>query len=303
MRAAPGRCGSWAAPIPRARGDPGHRGARRAPSLPGARRSRRQDDRVVAPPGGRRLRGPPAPAPRQQDGDGAPRLHACCRRDQREQGRHGDDPGADLASLVKEAALDAVRGRRAILVADDTATPGDPSSSANPTHRMPCRPRRSRPSPFTRPAMPSWPFAPSMPIPLPRSRSSPAALPSARPSSPPSPSATSSPRATSPTPSSCALAGAPPRSSCWACPRPASRTTSRGPSTLPPTWCGSGASRPGSVLGQRAEGASRDNPFAGRPRAEKTRRCLDREVARHLRDGEVQAQAALQVALVPDDLP
>jgi cell division protease FtsH len=42
------------------------------------------------------------------------------------------------------------------------------------------------------------------------------------------------------------------------------------------------------------EGASRDNPFAGRPYAEETQRAIDQEVARMLRDAEVEATALLR---------
>jgi cell division protease FtsH len=42
------------------------------------------------------------------------------------------------------------------------------------------------------------------------------------------------------------------------------------------------------------EGASRDNPFAGRPYAEETQRAIDQEVARMLRDAEVEATGVLR---------
>jgi cell division protease FtsH len=43
-----------------------------------------------------------------------------------------------------------------------------------------------------------------------------------------------------------------------------------------------------------AEGPSRDNPFAGRPYAEETQRSIDQEVARLLRDAEVTATGLLR---------
>ena len=44
----------------------------------------------------------------------------------------------------------------------------------------------------------------------------------------------------------------------------------------------------------RAEGASRDNPFAGRPYAEETQRSIDQEVARLLREAEETATKLLR---------
>jgi cell division protease FtsH len=42
------------------------------------------------------------------------------------------------------------------------------------------------------------------------------------------------------------------------------------------------------------EGASRDNPFAGRPYAEETQRSIDQEVARLLREAEDTASTLLR---------
>jgi cell division protease FtsH len=47
-------------------------------------------------------------------------------------------------------------------------------------------------------------------------------------------------------------------------------------------------------IGYGPEGPSRDNPFAGRPYAEETQRSIDREVARLLREAEVGATEILQ---------
>ena len=47
-------------------------------------------------------------------------------------------------------------------------------------------------------------------------------------------------------------------------------------------------------IGYGPEGPSRDNPFAGRPYAEETQRAIDTEVARLLRRAEVQATELLQ---------
>ncbi len=46
-------------------------------------------------------------------------------------------------------------------------------------------------------------------------------------------------------------------------------------------------------IGYGPEGPSRDNPFAGRPYAEETQRCIDQEVAGLLRDAEVRATKLL----------
>jgi cell division protease FtsH len=47
-------------------------------------------------------------------------------------------------------------------------------------------------------------------------------------------------------------------------------------------------------IGYGPEGPSRDNPFAGRPYAEETQRSIDREVARLLREAEVKATRILR---------
>ncbi len=47
-------------------------------------------------------------------------------------------------------------------------------------------------------------------------------------------------------------------------------------------------------IGYGPEGPSRDNPFAGRPYAEETQRAIDTEVARLLREAEVQATQLLR---------
>jgi cell division protease FtsH len=47
-------------------------------------------------------------------------------------------------------------------------------------------------------------------------------------------------------------------------------------------------------IGYGAGGPSRDNPFAGRPYAEETQRAIDQEVARLLRDAETRATALLR---------
>jgi len=47
-------------------------------------------------------------------------------------------------------------------------------------------------------------------------------------------------------------------------------------------------------IGYGPEGPSRDNPFAGRPYAEDTQRCIDREVARLLREAEIRATSLLR---------
>ncbi|MFZ0665287.1 MAG: ATP-dependent zinc metalloprotease FtsH [Acidimicrobiales bacterium] len=47
-------------------------------------------------------------------------------------------------------------------------------------------------------------------------------------------------------------------------------------------------------IGYGPEGASRDNPFAGRPYAEETQRAIDTEVARLLREAEVRATQLLR---------
>jgi cell division protease FtsH len=46
-------------------------------------------------------------------------------------------------------------------------------------------------------------------------------------------------------------------------------------------------------IGYRPEGPSRDNPFAGRPYAEETQRCIDQAVAGLLRDAEKTATVFL----------
>ena len=50
-------------------------------------------------------------------------------------------------------------------------------------------------------------------------------------------------------------------------------------------------------IGYGPEGPSRDNPFAGRPYAEETQRAIDTEVARLLREAEVQATDVLHAHL------
>ena len=50
-------------------------------------------------------------------------------------------------------------------------------------------------------------------------------------------------------------------------------------------------------IGYGPEGPSRDNPFAGRPYAEETQRVIDTEVARLLREAEAQATAVLHAHL------
>ncbi len=50
-------------------------------------------------------------------------------------------------------------------------------------------------------------------------------------------------------------------------------------------------------IGYGPEGPSRDNPFAGRPYAEETQRAIDTEVARLLREAEAQASDVLQAHL------
>ena len=50
-------------------------------------------------------------------------------------------------------------------------------------------------------------------------------------------------------------------------------------------------------IGYGPEGPSRDNPFAGRPYAEETQRAIDTEVARLLREAEVRATGVLQAHL------
>jgi len=47
-------------------------------------------------------------------------------------------------------------------------------------------------------------------------------------------------------------------------------------------------------IGYASEGASQDNPFGGRPYAEQTQRTIDREVARLLREAEVTAMGLLR---------
>jgi cell division protease FtsH len=47
-------------------------------------------------------------------------------------------------------------------------------------------------------------------------------------------------------------------------------------------------------IGYGPEGPSRDNPFAGRPYAEETQRSIDREVAQLLRDAEIRATTLLR---------
>jgi cell division protease FtsH len=47
-------------------------------------------------------------------------------------------------------------------------------------------------------------------------------------------------------------------------------------------------------IGYGPEGPSRDNPFAGRPYAEETQRSIDREVARLLREAEIKATRVLR---------
>jgi cell division protease FtsH len=47
-------------------------------------------------------------------------------------------------------------------------------------------------------------------------------------------------------------------------------------------------------IGYGVEGATRDNPFAGRPYAEETQRAIDREVARLLREAEIGATELLR---------
>ncbi len=47
-------------------------------------------------------------------------------------------------------------------------------------------------------------------------------------------------------------------------------------------------------IGYGPEGPSRDNPFAGRPYAEETQRCIDQEVSRLLREAEVRATNLLR---------
>lgn len=48
-------------------------------------------------------------------------------------------------------------------------------------------------------------------------------------------------------------------------------------------------------IGYGAEGASRDNPFAGRPYSEETQRSVDREVSRLLREAEIRATSLLRM--------
>ena len=62
--------------------------------------------------------------------------------------------GADLANLVNEAAIVAVRAERDVLDAPTSTRPATASSSAGARARTCCCPTRSTPSPCTRPATP-----------------------------------------------------------------------------------------------------------------------------------------------------
>ena len=85
--------------------------------------------------------------------------------------------GADLANLVNEAAINAVRDRRQVISAADFARPV--TAADRPARaRTHCCPRRSTPSPYTKPATSSspccpntltrWPRSPSCPVGGPR---------------------------------------------------------------------------------------------------------------------------------------
>ena len=141
--------------------------------------------------------------------------------------------GADLANLVNEAALYAVRG-------GDDAHPHAPLRDGprpgpdGPAPRVdgPLRLRRRRSSPTTRPATPCAPRCSTTPTRCTRSPSSPPAWRSASPSSCPPRSATSTARTTSRTASWSAWAAASPRRPSTACTPPAPTTTW----SAPPSW-------------------------------------------------------------------
>ena len=84
--------------------------------------------------------------------------------------------GADLANLVNEAAINAVRADRRVLTAADFDDRQGPAADRPPgrVERAAAR-GEALPSPSTRPGTRSWPRSRSTPIPSRRSRSFPAA--------------------------------------------------------------------------------------------------------------------------------
>ena len=87
--------------------------------------------------------------------------------------------GADLANLINEAAIVAVRHDRDVISAADIDEAETGSSSGAETGRTPSCQRRSTPWPSTRPATPLWRCSPSTLIPYRRSPSFPRGGPSA----------------------------------------------------------------------------------------------------------------------------
>ena len=76
--------------------------------------------------------------------------------------------GADLANLINEAAIVAVRDNRDVIVANDLDEAATGSCSGLASRRMRCSRGNNGPSPFMRPDTPWSPCALSMPIRWPR---------------------------------------------------------------------------------------------------------------------------------------
>jgi AAA+ superfamily predicted ATPase len=151
--------------------------------------------------------------------------------------------GADLANLVNEAALTAVRDGRTTLTAADFADARD-RVLLGTRHTTPCPPASSPPSPSTRPGTPSSPRCPATPTRSAASPSSAPGTPSVSPRCSPTTTGASTASTTSPTRSPSVSAAARPNALPAARHLPAPLTTSPPPPLSPPRWSASTASAP-----------------------------------------------------------
>ena len=204
--------------------------------------------------------------------------------------------GADLANLVNEAAINAVRAAsQRAQCRRLRCRHGTGSSSAAATPRTRCCPRRSMPWPCTRPGTRSWPRSREHADPVAKvtilSRGAALGVTEQLPAFErhlyPESHLTDS--------LAVRLGGRAAEIIVLAEPSTGSASDLAGATELAThmvrEW---GFSAKVGPISYGPEGPSRDNPFAGRPYAEETQRSIDQEVARLLREAEDTATALLR---------